>query len=72
MLPNVGLLEQRVRYLLALVCFLAVAFLQLGVWEYVLGMVGTVLVGTAVLGYCPLWEVLHINTAKPPHRGLPS
>lgn len=64
MVPNVGITDQRVRYLLAVVFFLIAFFGVNGVWQWVFGLLGVVMVVTASLSYCPIWAALKINTRR--------
>ncbi|WP_027891551.1 YgaP family membrane protein [Calidithermus chliarophilus] len=62
MIPNVGYADQRIRYVLAVV-FLLIAFFGVnGVWQWVFGLLGAVMVATASLNFCPVWAALKINT----------
>ncbi len=67
---NVGALDARVRWVLAIACF-AVAI----IWNAspVLALLGALfallLAGTALTHACPLYRLLHISTA---HRSVPS
>ncbi|RIH84217.1 YgaP family membrane protein [Calidithermus roseus] len=64
MVPNVGITDRRVRYLLAIVFFLIAFFGVNGVWQWVFGLLGVVMVVTASLNYCPIWAALKINTRR--------
>ena len=35
--------------------------------EWILGAVGAVLIGTAVIGWCPIYAMLHVNTRSVRH-----
>ncbi|MBW6455899.1 MAG: DUF2892 domain-containing protein [Trueperaceae bacterium] len=39
-----------------------------GAWAAVLGIVGLVLVATAIVGFCPLYRVLGISTCPLPTK----
>ncbi|RIH87083.1 hypothetical protein Mterra_01265 [Calidithermus terrae] len=57
-----GYADQRIRYVLA-VAFLLIAFFGVnGVWQWVFGLLGAVMVATAGLNFCPVWAALKINT----------
>ncbi|WP_018464923.1 YgaP family membrane protein [Calidithermus timidus] len=64
MVPNVGITDRRVRYLLALVFFLIAFFGATGVWQWVFGLLGVIMVVTASLSFCPIWAALKINTRR--------
>ncbi|MBC5784902.1 DUF2892 domain-containing protein [Ramlibacter sp. USB13] len=55
---NVGTVDRAVRVLVGVVLLLLVAFQVIGLW----GLVGIVPLATGLLGYCPLYRVLGINT----------
>lgn len=45
------------------VVFLLIAFFGVnGVWQWVFGLLGAVMVATASLNFCPVWAALKINT----------
>lgn len=33
-------------------------------WSYAISVIGVVLVGTGLIGYCPAWHLFGISTAK--------
>lgn len=39
-----------------------------GVWAVVLGLVGLVLVATALVGFCPLYRLLGVSTCPVPTK----
>jgi hypothetical protein len=66
-MTNVGTLDRLARFALGLV-LLVVAFAvpsaeaALGVAWWLLPLVGVVMIGTAAVGFCPLYTVLGIRT----------
>ena len=61
---NVGSTDRAIRGIVGVVA-LALAFTSLaGVWMWVAGIVGVVMLGTAALGTCPPYALLGINTCK--------
>jgi hypothetical protein len=61
---NLGLVERAVRAVLGLVLIgLAASGYIPGIWMWVTGVVGVVLLATAAISFCPLWAMLGISTA---------
>ena len=59
---NMGQTDRMMRTVLGVV-LLVLAFLQLaGLWAWVAGVAGAVLLATAAMGYCPPYALLGINT----------
>jgi len=60
---NVGTIDRVVRAVLGLALIgLAAAGYVPGVWMWVVGAVGLVLLATAAISFCPIWAVLGIST----------
>ena len=67
---NVGALDARIRWVLALLCFaVAIWFNASPVIALLAALVALVLAGTALTHSCPLWRLFHIDTA---HRKIPA
>lgn len=67
---NMGFSDRWIRAALALVLMFVGAAAG-GAWAVVLFILTALLMGTAVLGYCPLYGLLHITTYHPrPRYGL--
>ncbi len=63
---NVGTIDRVVRVVVGLVLIgLAAAQLLTGVWMWVAGGAGVVLLLTAAVSFCPLWALLGVNTRTP-------
>ncbi|MBO1436064.1 DUF2892 domain-containing protein [Meiothermus sp. CFH 77666] len=62
MVPNVGSTDRLVRYILAVVFFLIAFFGSSGIWAWVFGLLGVIMVVTATLNFCPIWAVFKVNT----------
>ncbi|GIW25479.1 DUF2892 domain-containing protein [Meiothermus sp.] len=62
MVPNVGSTDRLIRYILAVVFFLIAFFASSGIWSWVFGLLGVVMLVTATLNFCPIWAALKINT----------
>lgn len=63
MTPNEGTLDRIVRSVLALVLFYLALRAQ-GPWNGVLGLLGAVLLFTAITGFCGLYRLLGISTCR--------
>jgi len=68
MTANVGQVDRLIRAVLGVV-LLALAFGYLGaglttVWAWVLGIVGFVLLATAILSICPAYALLGVRTCE--------
>jgi hypothetical protein len=68
---NEGPMDRGIRAVLGIAALAAAFTLLSGVWQIVAGVVALVLLATAVVGVCPLYSVLGINTCpvKPETRG---
>jgi len=62
MTTNVGSTDRLARYILAAVFFLIAFFGTSGIWAWVFGLLGVIMVVTATLNFCPIWAVFKINT----------
>jgi len=65
MIENVGKLDQKIRYVLALL-FIILA-IWISPWFWILAIVFIV---TAFFRYCPLYAILKITSNPPPKRKL--
>lgn len=54
--------DRIVRFLLAIVFFVAAFALTSGVWAYLMGALGVVMLLTAAVGFCPLYALFGIST----------
>ncbi|MDQ9172444.1 DUF2892 domain-containing protein [Oxalobacteraceae bacterium R-40] len=63
--PNVGGLDKTLRIIagIALIAFAVLASVD-NVWKIVAGLVGAVMLITAMVGFCPLNSLLGINTRR--------
>jgi hypothetical protein len=61
---NMGKTDRIIRGIIGIV-LLAVALMVMdGAWQIVVIVVGGILVGTALSGFCPLYLPFHISTKK--------
>lgn len=60
MKTNVGTVDRAVRILLGLALLAMFAVDSIGAW----GLIGLVPLATGLLGYCPLYQVLGIQTCR--------
>lgn len=63
MTVNESTTDRVVRFILALVLFYF-AFQSASPWSWILGLVGVVLLFTAVTGFCALYRLLGIGTKR--------
>ncbi|WP_337867870.1 DUF2892 domain-containing protein [Meiothermus sp.] len=68
MKPNEGTTDRIIRLALAVVFFLLAFAVAAGVWVYVAAGLGVVMLLTSVVGFCPLYALLGINTCPVPQR----
>ena len=61
---NMGNLDREVRIVIGLLLVGAGALLWSGLLQIVAVVIGIVLLLTSLVGYCPIYDVLKINTAK--------
>ena len=65
MTANVGALDARIRWVLALLCFaVAIVYNASPVIALLSALVALVLAGTALTHACPLWRILRIDTSR--------
>ena len=63
---NVGGIDRTIRIIVGIILLLTVPLAFVGPqtpWAY-LGLVGIVIIATAIIGYCPPYALLGINTYK--------
>lgn len=61
---NVGGVERGIRIALGVALLALAFFANIGVWVYVVGVVGVVALVTGLVGYCPAWALFGINTCS--------
>lgn len=68
---NEGPIDRGIRAVLGMVALVAAFTLLSGIWQIIAGVVAFMLLVTAVIGVCPLYSVLGINTCpvKPETKG---
>ncbi|HLA74928.1 MAG TPA: DUF2892 domain-containing protein [Gammaproteobacteria bacterium] len=66
MTPNVGKVDKILRIVIGL-ALLSLLFILEGNAKY-WGLLGIVLIATAVINWCPGWAVLGVNTRKHEHK----
>jgi len=65
MKKNIGSVDKVVRLVLALVgILLAFTKVVTGTWAIIVLIIAAVLIVTSLIGYCPLYVLLGINTLK--------
>ncbi len=60
---NVGKTDKMIRLILGIVALVG-AYLTQPIVSYVLGLIGVILIFTAIIGSCTLYTILGINTNK--------
>ncbi|HLP18516.1 MAG TPA: DUF2892 domain-containing protein [Bacteroidota bacterium] len=60
MKPNIGRIDKAARIILGLVLLSLIAWGPQTWW----GLLGLILLGTAFIGYCPLYSLLKISTTQ--------
>ncbi|HUJ79590.1 MAG TPA: DUF2892 domain-containing protein [Nitrospiria bacterium] len=63
MKKNVGGLDRFFRFGVGFVCLAVVFATDHPVWKVVFGIVAVAGIGTGIAGYCPISDLLKINTA---------
>lgn len=63
MLKNVGLVDRIVRIVL-FVAFAVFGLLNIGSGLWWIGLFGLIPLVTAIIGYCPIWQLISIKTTK--------
>jgi len=61
-MKNIGRIDKRVRIVLGIL-LLSLFFFLSGGWRWI-SVLGIVLIGTALINFCPLYLPFGINTAK--------
>ena len=71
MIKNVGSTDRLVRLtagvillIIAVPSLAGMAFIGLGGWAWLIGLVGLVLVATALMNFCPAYTLIGVNTCK--------
>jgi uncharacterized membrane protein len=61
---NMGKLDRIIRGIVGVALIVVALFVLDGAWQIVLIVLGGILVGTALSGFCPLYVPFHISTKK--------
>ncbi|MFZ3383775.1 MAG: DUF2892 domain-containing protein [Candidatus Methanoperedens sp.] len=62
---NVGTIDRIVRVVIGIILLYAAATgMVSGIWMYVAGILGIVMLAAAALAYCPLYPAMKINTTS--------
>ena len=61
---NMGKLDRIIRGIIGVALIVVALFVLDGVWQIVLIVLGGIMVGTALSGFCPLYVPFHISTKK--------
>ncbi|MBV1707149.1 MAG: DUF2892 domain-containing protein [Hyphomicrobiales bacterium] len=61
---NVGSVDRMARIIIGLVLLAVAYFYQTGVGMWIVGIVGVVLIGTALMRTCPAYSLLGMSTCK--------
>ncbi len=71
MITNVGSTDRMLRLIAGVILLIiavpslaGVAFLGLGGWAWLIGIVGAGMVATALLNFCPAYTLIGVNTCK--------
>lgn len=71
MIKNVGSTDRLVRLIAGVILLIiavpslaGMAFIGLGGWAWLIGLVGLVLVATALMNFCPAYTLIGVNTCK--------
>ena len=71
MIKNVGSTDRLVRLIAGVILLIiavpslaGMAFIGLGGWAWLIGLVGLVLVATALMNFCPGYTLIGVNTCK--------
>ena len=71
MIKNVGSTDRLIRLIAGVILLIiavpslaGMAFAGLGGWAWLVGLVGLVLVATALLNFCPAYTLIGVNTCK--------
>lgn len=63
--PNESMLDQIIRGLVGVVLITLALTLFAGVWQWIAGVVGAIILLSAVLAFCPVYRVLGMSTRHP-------
>ncbi|NLL89753.1 MAG: DUF2892 domain-containing protein [Dehalococcoidales bacterium] len=61
---NMGILDRIIRGIVGVALMVVALFVLDGAWQIVLIVLGGILVGTALSGFCPIYVPFHISTKK--------
>lgn len=61
---NMGTADRIIRGIIGIALLLVALFVLGGAWQIVLIVLGGILIGTALSGFCPLYLPFHISTKK--------
>ncbi|MFV1996570.1 MAG: DUF2892 domain-containing protein [Acidiferrobacterales bacterium] len=63
MLKNVGSVDQMIRIVLGVALLGLIYFIE-GPWRWGVGLVGVVLIATALVRWCPIFATIGLNSNK--------
>ena len=61
---NMGTIDRIIRGIIGVALIVVALFVLEGAWQIVSIVLGGILVGTALSGFCPLYVPFHISTKK--------
>jgi hypothetical protein len=61
---NMGVIDRIIRGIIGVAAILVALLLMDGAWQIVVIVLGGILVGTALSGFCPLYLPFHFSTKK--------
>ena len=64
MKANVGTSDRVIRIIVGLALIAVAVFVDLGIWRWIIGVIGGIWFVVAVVGFCPIYPLLKINTIK--------
>ena len=71
MIKNVGSTDRLIRLIAGVILLIiavpslaGMAFIGLGGWAWLIGLVGVVLLATGLLNFCPAYQLIGANTCK--------
>lgn len=61
---NEGTIDRVIRVIVGIALLIVAFGVASGVWAAVAGVVGAIALVTGVVGFCPLYRLLHVDTSR--------
>ena len=64
MKANVGTADRMIRIIVGLPLIAVGTFVDIGIWRWIIGVIGGIWIVVALVEFCPIYPLLKINTIR--------